>query len=103
MYKTEINIYENDKLKETLIPKFEIGQVVYIVKKGLRKIRIVETKIWAFYYTNIINYKIALGSGYGYGKYYNDSDNNIFAIKEEAFEYAEKLNRRKNIKFISGL
>ena len=51
----------------------------------------------------MINYKVALGSGYGYDKYYNDSDKNIFATKEEAFEYAEKLNRRKNIKFIKGL
>jgi len=92
-YDVELVAYKNGELVDRHIPKFLPKQIVYIVKKRFRKIVIEEAEIDYIAFTNIWVYKPCCG------KYYDDYDTNIFKNKEEAYKYAEKLDRRRNIKF----
>lgn len=88
----EIHTYnEKNELLHTDIA-YRSGQTVYIVTRRFRKIFIIETQIYAIEFTNIVNYRV---------KYHNHvyRSNNLFTTKEDAYEYAERLERRKNIRF----
>ena len=91
----EIKYYTDDVLCEDLVTRFNTHDMVYIVQKKRGKIHIIEDKIDCISFTNIINYK-TMNNGY-----FQDRSKNIFDDKEDAYDYAEKLNRRANIKFKS--
>lgn len=91
--KIEIRYYVDGNLIEDIVAKFGIGQRIYIVKKKRRKIYIVEDEVAGVHFTNIISYK-AMNGGF-----FLDNSKNIFTTKEDAYKYAEKLDRRRNIKY----
>ena len=91
----KLKIYNKDthEVLETHIPKFLMGDTVYIVCKKPRKIVIKEVEIKDIVFTNMVNYRT-----WGHGTFHDDSPN-IFKTKEEAYKYARELENRKNIKF----
>ncbi|MBP3887634.1 MAG: hypothetical protein J6F30_08275 [Cellulosilyticum sp.] len=90
------NLKYNKKTKEFLLaPRFTPSQKVYIVlKKKFGRVEIIKDKISYISFTNFINY-----STYHAKLSFNDCDKNVFDNKEDAYEYAEILMKRKNIKF----
>lgn len=91
----EIKKYIDDELVDDIIAKFNTHQMVYVVKRKRRKIFVIEDKIAGVCFTNFINYQ-TMNNGY-----FSDYSKNIYATKEEAYEYAEQLDRQSNIKFKS--
>ena len=91
----EIKKYINGELCDNLVAKFTSHQMIYIVRCKRKKIKIIEDKMAGVCFTNIINYK-TMNNGY-----FTDTCNNIFDNKDEAYEYAERLSRRSNIKYKS--
>lgn len=96
-----MSIYnDEDKLVGERTARFEPNQLVYIVKQRRKKIIIIESRI---------EYISCLDNGclkylYRYHicdsrKVYWDDSKDIFDNKEEAYKYAEQLDKRRNIKF----
>lgn len=99
-----LSLHGDDTLVNKNEVKFLPQQYVYIVKLKRKKVHIIETQIDYISYVrpigdiNPYNLLIRYHIYYDNRVYWNDS-NNIFSTKEEAYEYAEHLDRRKNIVF----
>lgn len=94
---------ENEFIGET-IAKFLPDQLVYIVKQKRKKITITKTRIDCISYLSMTGIDSSLEYFTRYHTYYSkevywDDSKNIFTTKEDAYEYAEQLDKRKNIKF----
>ena len=105
IYKYKMSVYNDDGvLIGERVARFESGQLVYIVKQKCRKIIIFQTRINhisilnARYLSNPLEYLYRYHID-GVRKVYWDDSKDIFDNKEDAYEYAEQLDKRRNIKF----
>jgi len=88
----------NDLIEKT-VSKFNPDEEVYYVYKGkFGRINIVKTEINTIAYTNIWNYHIWVGDGFWSNICVQDCSP-VFKTKDEAYKYAETLERRKHIKY----
>ena len=82
--------------------RFEPEQLVYLVKQKRRKVVIIQTRIdfisTTGYIKNPLEYLFRYHTYHNREVYWDDSKN-IFDNKDDAYEYAEHLDKRKNIKF----
>ena len=91
---------------EDLNIKFIPDQRIYMVNQKRKRVSVIESQIDSISlcksigdvepYNWYVRYHIK-----GVGSVYWNDDQNIFKDKEDAYEYAEKLSRRKDIKFKS--
>jgi hypothetical protein len=98
-YSSEPNYIEFlNKHRDELQLKFLPFDIAYFVYKNRKKIYIKEIRITSVVITNMVNY-LVYGCGYG-DRYFNNGDDSLFQTKAEAYIYAEKLQRRNDIKYI---
>lgn len=95
---------DEDEFVGEKIARFEPKQLVYIVKQRRKKITIIQTKIDYISCLDTrgrcepLEYLYRYHTYYGREVYWDDSKS-IFDNKEDAYEYAEQLDKRRNIKF----
>ncbi|MGJ0846471.1 hypothetical protein ACR77J_07275 [Tissierella praeacuta] len=96
---------DEDELVGEKAARFEPSQLVYIVRQKRKKITIIQTKIDYISCLDTRGRSEPLEYLFRYHTYYDrkvywDDSKDIFDNKEDAYKYAEQLDKRRNIKFI---